>query len=279
MDVDVIYNADCMEGLKDIPDKAIDMILCDLPYGTTNNQWDSIIPIEPLWEQYNRIIKDNGAIVLTAQMPFSVDLINGNRKNFRYEWIWQKTLPVGFLNSRKMPLRSHEQVLVFYKELPTYNAQGVVNVRKFTFASANSSNYGKNTDYYEALAEQARGSDPRKIKLPDRFSSYEGMVAEYSKTNWPRDIITFRNIQDRHPTAKPVDLFEYLIRTYTNEAEIVLDNCMGGGTTAIACINSNRHYIGWELNKEYYDYAIQRIKAHKVASEDKKKQKKLEDWE
>lgn len=229
MNLDVIYNMDCLDGMKDIPDKAIDMILCDLPYGTTENKWDSVIPIEPLWKQYNRIIKDNGAIVLTAQMPFSVDLINGNRKNFRYEWIWQKTRPAGYLNCRKMPLRSHEQVLVFYKELPTYNPYGVVDVRKFPLAPTKSSNYGKNADYFKELAKQARGGDPRKVKLPDRFSSYEDMIKEYSYTNWPRDVITFRNIQDRHPTAKPVELFEYFIRTYTNKGDIVLDNCMGGG--------------------------------------------------
>lgn len=223
-----------------IPDKSIDMILCDLPYGvTTRNKWDEVIPFEPLWKQYERIIKDNGAIILTAIQPFASKLVLSNLKLFRYEWIWQKSYITGVLNAKRQPVRNHEQILVFYKKQPTYNPQGVVKVDKITRQGKSSStNYGQRSNSTEY--HQENGNYPRSIQ----FISSKGEGKRL------------------HPTQKPVKLFEYLIKTYTNEGDIVLDNCMGSGTTAIACINTNRNYIGFELDNTYYNIAKERINNH-----------------
>ena len=233
-----LYNGDCLEVMKDIPDKSVDMILCDLPFGTTSrNKWDVIIPFEPLWEQYDRIIKDSGAMLLFCQMPFGAQLITSNPKEFRHEWIWQKTLPQGFLNANRMPMRAHENILVFYKKLPTYHPQKTSGkpydkgIRK-----ANSTtNYG---NHKECNGRNESG---------ERF---------------PKDVIIFGNANHYnkfHPTQKPVALLEYLIKTYTNEGEIVLDNCMGSGSTGVACINTKRDFIGIELDNNYFNIAKQRI--------------------
>ena len=220
--------------MKNIPDKSIDMILCDLPYGTTHNKWDNVIPMKPLWEQYNRIIKDHGAIVLFSQMPFGASLIMSNPKMFRYEWIWEKNQAAGFLNAKKMPLRKHENILVFYKHLPTYNPQGLIKldepIQEKGSANRNGKNYGV--------------ADKSFIR---------------THTNYPTDIITFSKDSGYHPTQKPVDLLEYLIKTYTNEGDTVLDNCMGSGSTGVACVNTNRDFIGMELNEEYFKIACGRI--------------------
>ena len=220
--------------MKNIPDKSIDMILCDLPYGTTHNKWDNVIPMEPLWKQYNRIIKDHGAIVLFSQMPFGASLIMSNPKMFRYEWIWEKNQAAGFLNAKKMPLRKHENILVFYKHLPTYNPQGLIKldepIQEKGSANRNGKNYGV--------------ADKSFIR---------------THTNYPTDIITFSKDSGYHPTQKPVDLLEYLIKTYTNEGDTVLDNCMGSGSTGVACVNTNRDFIGMELNEEYFKIACGRI--------------------
>ena len=232
MEYDYIERGDCLELMKDIPDKSIDMILCDLPYGTTKNKWDSVIPFEPLWEQYNRIIKDNGAIVLFSQMPFTVDLVASNYKDFRYEWIWEKLSASGHLNANRMPMKKHENILVFYKKLPTYNPQFTEGKPYVATYSTHSSNYGKQKDNITAINDGKR---------------------------YPVDIIKFNNDRCLHPTQKPVALLEYLIKTYTNEGEIVLDNCMGSGSTCVACVNTNRHYIGFELDPQYYDIACKRL--------------------
>ena len=220
--------------MKDISDKSIDLILCDLPYGTTHNKWDTIIPFDKLWEQYNRIIKDNGAILLFSQMPFGASLIMSNPKMFRYEWIWEKNQAVGFLNAKKMPLRKHENILVFYKHLPTYNPQGLIKldepIQEAGSANRNGKNYGV--------------ADKSFIR---------------THKNYPTDIITFSKDSGYHPTQKPVDLLEYLIKTYTNEGDLVLDNCMGSGSTGVACVNTNRDFIGMELNEEYFKIACERI--------------------
>jgi site-specific DNA-methyltransferase (adenine-specific) len=234
-----IYNEDCLEGMKRIPDKSIDMILCDLPYGTTHNKWDSIIPLEPLWEQYKRIIKDNGAIVLFGQGKFTAEMMLSEPKLHRYNLIWDKVLPSGFLNANLMPLRSHEDIMVFYKKLPQYNPQktlGKKNHSKGVKKENENNNYGE------------FGFVDNSEKLGDM--------------KHPKSIITFSKPHPSvsvHPTQKPVELCEYLIKTYTNEGETVLDNCMGSGTTAIACINTNRNYIGFELDKHYCDIANERI--------------------
>jgi site-specific DNA-methyltransferase (adenine-specific) len=229
---------DCIEGMKLIPDGSIDMILCDLPYGTTQNRWDSVIPIVPLWEQYERIIKPNGAIVLTAQPPFDKVLGASNLKLLRYEWIWEKSLATGHLNAKRMPMKAHENVLVFYKNMPKYNPQkttGHSPVHSYTKHHDDGSNYGK---------------------------TKTGISGGGSTERYPRSVIKFPSDKQRealHPTQKPVALFEYLIRTYTNPGEVVLDNCIGSGTTAIAAINTGRQWIGFETDEKYVRIANERI--------------------
>ena len=243
MELNKIYNEDCLVGMNDVPDKSIDMILCDLPYGTTKNKWDSIIDLDELWNHYNRIIKDNGAIVLTAQTPFDKVLGVSNLKMLKYEWIWEKTSATGHLNAKKMPMKAHENILVFYKKPPTYNPQKTtgherkVSTAKHKRNSKNSSNYGESS----ATTYDSTERYPRSVQL---FS-------------------TDKQKSSLHPTQKPVALFEYLIKTYSNEGETVLDNCMGSGTTAVACMNTNRNYIGFELDKDYYELANERIINHK----------------
>lgn len=236
IELNKIYNEDCLEGMKRIPDGSIDMILCDLPYGTTRNKWDSIIPFDKLWEQYERVIKDNGAILLSAQTPFDKVLGSSNIELLRYEWIWEKTSGTGFLNAEKMPLKNHENILVFYKSLPTYHPQMRQGFTPYITKKGNhGTNYGKD---YGAVT----------ISNGER---YPLSVVKFSKDTQSSSI---------HPTQKPVALFEYLIKTYTNKGDTVLDNCMGSGTTAIACLNTERNFIGFETNKEYYDKSLERIK-------------------
>ena len=228
-----LLQGDCLELMKNIKDKSIDMILCDLPYGTTHCKWDTVIQFESLWKQYNRIIKDNGAICLFSQMPFSAILISSNFKMYRYEWIWKKSTRTGFLNAKKMPLKVHENIEVFYKKPPTYNPQ-------FT--------QGK----------------PYKTKKSSLSPIYNDMLLVETVSDgrrYPIDVLEFNSEWGLHPTQKPVALLEYLIKTYTNEGETVLDNCMGSGSTGVASIHTNRNFIGIELDKDYFDIAKKRIDA------------------
>ena len=232
-----LYCGDCLEVMKDIPDKSVDMVLCDLPYGTTQNKWDSIIPLESLWEEYERIIKDNGAIVLFAQTPFDKILGASNLKMLRYEWIWEKNKATGFLNSKKMPLKAHENILVFYKKLSTYNPQGIIKKEVPTINKGNRGRMGEISNYGVANKDA---------------------VQEYK--NYPRDVLKYGVVmKPMHPTQKPVDLLEYLIKTYTNDSEIVLDNTMGSGSTGVACKHTNRKFIGIELDEKYFEIAKKRI--------------------
>lgn len=236
-----LRQGDCLELMKNIPDKSIDMILCDLPYGTTKNKWDSIITLDKLWKQYERIIKDNGAVVLFSQMPFSAQLVYSNLKLFRYEWIWGKDNGTGFLNAKKMPLKIHENIEIFYKKQPIYNPQMRKGFKPYSQMSGRgSSNYG----------EQVRVTT---INEGDRY---------------PIDVIEFKRDKTKiHPTQKPVALLEYLIKTYTNENDIVLDNCMGSGSTGIACVNTNRNFIGIELDENYFNIAKERIEKYMKGDE------------
>lgn len=241
-----IYLGDCLELMQYIPSKSIDMILCDLPYGTTACKWDTIIPFEPLWKQYERVIKDNGAMVLTAAQPFTTKLITSNLKLFRYELIWEKTMPNGFLDARKKPLKSHENIIIFYKKQPTYNP---IKTKGIPYKKER-----KNSLKYEGYHEY----------LPTDTNNANG-------ERFPKSIIKFSNGNNNHengksvhPTQKPVPLFEYLIKTYTNEGETVLDNCMGSGTAAIAAINTNRNYIGFEKDEHYFKIANKRIQEFQV---------------
>ena len=240
MELNKIYNEDCLIGMKRIPDKSVDMILCDLPYGTTQCKWDTVIPFEPLWEQYERIIKDNGAIVLTGSEPFSSMLRMSNLKLFKYDWIWDKVKGTGFLNAKRQPMRNHETVSVFYRKQCTYNPQ-------------------------KTQGHSLKKSFRAKHLQTDVYGEMKNDYLYESTDRYPRSIqvfLTDTQNSSLHPTQKPVALFEYLVKTYTNEGEIVLDNCIGSGTTAIACINTNRHYIGFESGKNYYDLAVKRIGTH-----------------
>ena len=246
-----IYNEDCLEGMKRIPDGSVDCILCDLPYGQLNKSnkhaaWDVVIPFVPLWEQYNRIIKNNGAIVLFAQGMFTAQLMTSNPKMWRYNLIWDKCRVTGFLNVNRMPMRRHEDICVFYKKIPTYNPQ----MRK---CKPHERNHGRGKMEDGSIVNNCYG---KFVAIPTYISDEKFPT---SIINIPKECM---NNGYFHPTQKPVKLLEYLIKTYTNDGDTVLDNCMGSGSTAIACMNTNRNYIGFELNKEYYDLSIKRIKKY-----------------
>ena len=241
MEIDNIYNMDCLEGMKQIPDGTIDAVICDLPYGTTACAWDSVIPFDKLWAQYRRICKPNAAIVLFGREPFSTQIRMSNLKEYRYDWIWIKTQGVNFVQVKRMPLQTHELISVFIGGKDRiYNPQGLRRCHKV----------------------KSNGNGKFGNIVSDKGHS-ESYVQEWE--NYPTSILDFDNDPDSwHPTQKPVDLLRYLVLTYTNEGDTVLDNCMGSGTTAIACIKERRHFIGFELSKEYFDKAVRRIKAEQA---------------
>lgn len=238
--LNTIHQGDCLELMENIEDKTIDMILCDLPYGTTQCKWDTIIPFDKLWKQYERIIKDNGAIVLTGTQPFTSQLINSNLKLFRYEWIWEKTIATNFMFVKKQPAKKHENICVFYKKQPTYNPQ-METGKPYTDKPR------KRTEGYY------NGRETTKKEIKNEGFRYPSTVQKHSNGN-------NGNV---HPTQKPLGLFEYLIKTYSNEGDIILDNCLGSGTTAIAAMNTNRNWIGIEMEQEYVEIANKRIEDHK----------------
>lgn len=234
--INQIIHGDCLEVMPVIPDGVVDMIFCDLPYGMTNNRWDKVISFESLWKEYKRIIKTNGAIVLTSQQPFATDLINSARRLFRYEIIWEKTMAQGFLNANKMPLRAHENILVFYKSLPTYNPQktyGPVKRKGKTIRRGSTSNYTqvKDNEYI------------------DDGSRYPKSVVKISNGNY----------QSLHPTQKPIKLVEWFIRTYSNAGDLILDNCVGSGTPPLCCLKNSRRFIGIEKELDFVRIAKARI--------------------
>ena len=233
---------DCLELMKDIPDGSVDMILCDLPYGTTACKWDTVIPFEPLWEQYNRIIKDNGAIILFGRQPFLSDLISSNRKKFRYEIIWNKNSGMDFAQANNKPITVHENIAVFYKKKPTYNRIDDVGFKPY--------------------------SDKRTLKKSSELGAKgctKRIPAENKTTRAPTTIRTFfpdnrkGKGSNLHEAQKPIALLEWLVKSYTNGGNIVLDNCMGSGSTGVACVNTGRRFIGMELDKGYFDIAVKRI--------------------
>lgn len=248
LEINKLYQGDCLEIMPMIDDKSIDMILCDLPYGTTACSWDSVIPFEPLWAQYKRIIKDNGAIVLFGSEPFASYLRISNIKDYKYDWIFDKKRTTGFGNANKQPLRQHEVICVFYIKQPTYNPQL----------------------YRKSVSKSFTGK--RKVQQSDVYgkSGINNDKMTDSDYGYPRSIINEVKVINNltldkfglHPTQKPVALFEYLIRTYTNESETVLDNCAGSGTTAIACLNTKRNYILIEKEEKYCKIIEKRIKEH-----------------
>ena len=231
-----LLQGDCLEILPEIPDKSVDLILCDLPYGMTDCEWDSVLPMEQLWNEYNRVLKVNGAAVLFSAQPFTTELIASNRKAFRYCWYWLKNQPTGFTYARYQPMRKVEDICVFYRKFPTYNPQGILEVK---------------------------GAKVQK-KKPGRESIYAmtTLQKEYVQrfTNYPKNVLQFDTERGMHPTQKPVPLLEYLIRTYTNPGDTILDNCMGSGSTGVAVKRvGERHFIGIEQRKDYFDIARERI--------------------
>ncbi len=231
-----LYLGDCLDIMRSIPDASVDMVLADLPYGTTQCAWDSVLPLDQLWEAYLRVIKPNAVVVLCAAQPFSSMLVASNPRMHRYEWIWEKGNATGFLNAKKQPLRAHESIQVFYRRQPTYNPQMTSgHARKTTKRkTVNSECYGKafNLTEYDSIERY-----PRSVQ----FFSSDKQTANY------------------HPTQKPVLLMEYLIRTYTNPGEVVLDNTMGSGTTGVACANTGRDFIGIEKDAGHWATARARI--------------------
>jgi len=361
--INEILLGDCLELMKDIPDGSIDMVLCDLPYGTTQCKWDTIIPLDKLWKEYNRVCKKNAAIILTAAQPFTSNLVMSNPKYFKYNWIWEKSKATGYLNAKKMPMRAHEDVCVFYIKPPTYNPQ-MVQGKPYNKGTAHRPTdvYGSQglkaktkrkkqlqkmirekdgtikdnalellilevekselvckesqisvnsnldcdgihdddalaletviitqldcNDIDEALGDINNNSDCDAIATAavctdtDESFGVESIIEELVKLvkplkttvkndtglRYPRTVQYFKTAESEgkksiiHPTQKPLALFEYLVKTYSNEGDLVLDNCIGGGTTAVACINTNRNYIGMELDEEYHKKCLERIK-------------------
>ena len=241
-----LYNGDCLHVMDGLIAKGIkvDAIITDPPYGTTACKWDSVIPFEPMWDRLNRVIKPNGAIVLFGSQPFTSALVMSNPKMFKYEWIWEKNKATGHLDSKKKPMKAHENILVFYNNQPIYNPQGLVLKDSPTISKGNRGKKGKGSsgDVY----------------------GFAGKDAVQTHSGYPRSVqkIGVDMKAEFHPTQKPVALMEYLIKTYTNEGETVLDNCIGSGSTGVACVNLNRSFIGIEMDDKYFEIASKRINDH-----------------
>lgn len=233
-----LWCGDCLELMRNIPDKSVDMVLCDLPYGTTACKWDSIIPFEPLWEQYNRIIKDNGAIVLFGSEPFSTTLRMSNLEKYKYDWVWNKKLAGNGILAKKQPLKIHENIMVFNTTI--YFPQMTKGKLRTKMTG------GMGTNQCDTLRDS---SSYQKEYMSDEY--YPQSIQEFSMAGMRKNRL--------HPTQKPVALLEYLIKTYTNENETVLDNCMGSGSTGVACVNTDRKFIGIELDNTYFEIAKERI--------------------
>lgn len=238
MEKNIIYHGDCIEGMKILPDNSVDMVLTDPPYGTTQNKWDTVVDMDAFWKEIKRVTKKNSAILIFTQMPFTATAVMSNPKMFRYEWICEKANSTGFLNARRMPMKCHENVLVFYNKLPVYHP----------------------------IMEHGK---PYRRGLEDKNSSNYNAVKRFRSENttgtrFPRDVlkVSWRSAFGKtlHPTQKPVSLCEYFIKTYTDDGGVILDPFMGSGTTAVATKNTNRNYIGWEQNDEYFNIAEERLK-------------------
>jgi len=236
-----LIQGDCLERMKEIDDSSIDMVLTDPPYGTTACKWDSIIPLEPMWEQLKRVIKPNGAIVMTASQPFTSALVMSNPKMFKYDWCWRKPKGTGHLNAKKMPMRDKEDIVVFYRKPCTYNPQMVAG---------------------EPYKNKAGKDHSAKTSMTESYGDYTNFRNDNTGFRYPKQVLEMPVVErgSVHPTQKPVALMEYMIKTYTNEGETVLDFTMGSGTTGVACNNLNRNFIGIEKDAEYFNLAKERIK-------------------
>lgn len=255
---DDLVQGDMLEVMNGIPDSSVDMILTDLPYGTTSCRWDEVIAMDSVWKQYNRVIKDNGAIVLFGSEPFSSQLRNSNIENYRYDWVYRKQKGTGHLNAKKQPLRDSENVMVFYKAQPTYNPQmKYVGVRTKGVVRANPKDV-EDSVYRSGISKGKEWlDDGYRYPVTTIENLYDAHMFDSSKDSRA----------SRHPTQKPVPLLEYLIKTYTNENEVVLDSTMGSGSTGVACANTNRKFIGIELDDEYYKIAKERIEKARLESD------------
>ena len=234
MEKNIIYHGDCIDGMKILPDNSVDMILTDPPYGTTQNKWDTVVDMDAFWKEIKRVTKKNSAILIFTQMPFTATVVMSNPKMFRYEWICEKYNSTGFLNAKRMPLKCHENVLVFYEKLPTYNPQMIQGKPHSRGGSRQSKNY----------------------------CSYDHTKRIISNTYFPRDVLKVNwqdSIRGLHPTQKPVSLCEYFIKTYSNKGDIILDPFIGSGTTAVAAVNTGRKYIGFEQDDKYFEIAKNRL--------------------
>lgn len=241
MKLNEVYFGDCLELMKLIPDKSIDFICCDLPYGTTKCSWDSLINLDKLWVQYERIIKDNGCIALFSQTPFDKVLGYSNLPLLRYEWIWEKTSATGHLNAKKMPMKAHENILIFYKKLPVYNP----------------------IKTYGHVRKTSKAEHKLHCKESDIYNKGQKLTTYDSSERYPRDIQKFKSDKQTvnlYPTQKPVELIEYFIKTYTDENMVVLDNCCGSGTTGVACKNTNRNYILMDNSPDAINISIKRLR-------------------
>ena len=242
IELNKIYNQDCLEGMKDIPSKSIDCIICDLPYNITSMKWDSLIPFDRLWSEYKRVIKKNGNIILFSSGMFTISLINSNIKDFKYKLIWKKNVPTGMSSAKYRPMKYYEEICVFNEGNGTYNSimKERIGVGKDCY----------NYDHYCGKSNHISLDKVKKQYDPDWVQ--------------PSDVLEFNVVPNRngklHPTQKPVELLEWLVKTYTNEGETILDNCMGSGTTAVACLNTGRNFIGFELNENYYKISQERLK-------------------
>ena len=231
---------DCLDRMKEVPDGSVDMVLCDLPYGTTQNKWDTVIPFDALWASYRRVLKPAGVVALTASQPFTSALVMSNPSWFRYDWVWRKPKGTGHLNAKKQPLRDKEDILVFYRGQPTYNPQ-------FTSGAPYKDKLGKDHSATSSMT--------------DSYGAYSNFRNNNDGRRYPKQVIEFGVVErgTLHPTQKPIALLEYLIRTYTNEGETVLDNTMGSGSTGVACVNTGRHFVGIECDPTYFAIAEKRI--------------------
>ena len=246
IELDKIYNEDCLQGMKRIPDGSVDAVICDLPFGTTACKWDNIIPFEPLWEQYHRVCKPNAAVVLFAGEPFTSFLIMSNLKEYRQKLTWAKTRPTNVMNAKKQFMNWTEDICIFYRSLPTYNPQMRTD-GQFTGSKVQHCHHDRSNGTLGQTGEKAG-------------YVHEGNGGLF----YPKSVLEFSNVHNGgtavHPTQKPVDLIAYLIRTYSNPGDTILDNTIGSGTTAVAALREKRHFIGFELNRDYYDIALRRIK-------------------
>lgn len=239
----VLFHDDCFNILSSIENESVDLIICDLPYGTTNLKWDSILPLENLWFEYKRVIKKNGAIILFGSQPFTSKLILSNLSMFKYEIIWEKTMPTGMAQASYMPMKYHENILVFYKNKPTYNKIMAKRNPNWDRAKYKMQGSSHKSNHVNIGKQEAKQYDPELVN--------------------PKSVVKFGSVPNSngklHPTQKPLSLLEYLVATYSNENDIVLDNCMGSNTTGLACQRLNRQFIGIEKEKAYYDISVKRL--------------------